>query len=91
MGAGNPVSNHGQSRPRRASGARGADRRNPRTAPRCVAVALAPATIAPARPQAQLVFAVARQDQLQFRSRFDLALHEEAIAEKWDPLTMEIL
>jgi hypothetical protein len=24
-------------------------------------------------------------------SGFDLALHEEAIAEKWDPLTMEIL
>jgi hypothetical protein len=59
--------------------------------PVAVAVALAPATIAPARPQAQLVFAVARRDLLQFRSRFDLALHEEAIAEKWDPLAMEIL
>jgi hypothetical protein len=59
--------------------------------PLAVAVALAPATIAPARPQPELLFAVARQDQLQSRFRFDLALHEEAIAKKWDPLTMETL
>ena len=41
--------------------------------PLAVAVALAPATIAAARAQPQLLLAVARQDQLQFRSWFDLA------------------
>jgi hypothetical protein len=45
----------------------------------------------PPRSQPELLLAVARQDQLQSRFRFDLALHEEAIAEKWDPLTMETL
>jgi hypothetical protein len=45
----------------------------------------------PPRSQPELLLAVARQDQLQSRFRFDLALHEEAIAEKWDPLTMESL